>query len=190
MRRPSSPAASRIVLAGMALAAALVVVSCAREAPEQRVARLRANYEANLNSFNVHETPVAVDSTVVAAAPGEAVDTATTPQAAETAEPAPVPVRQDVALDIMLRNKNKTGDRLPGLTLDVTQADAAENPKATYKIYVDTSKVPPGSRNSVTYMLEDVDFAPGDRFNVELRQAVPPEERDQYKEFEAAADQG
>jgi hypothetical protein len=100
-----------------------------------------------------------------------------------------MPMRQDVMLDVVLY-KQSGDERLPGLTLDVYQVDAEEKDKASYRIWVDTSRLNKGSRQAVSYVLEDVDFEEGDKFFVEVRPNVPPEVRGQYQEFADAAGEG
>lgn len=192
-RQPQRAAAAAV----LAAAAAVVFAACAAQSPEERVAELRAGYTAELNSFQVRETPIAPPP---AAAPAPVEEAAAAPPAAgpvvddegaaagdETAaaEPPPPVVRQDVLLDILIHHRGD--ETLPGLTLDVTQADAQQQEKASYRIWVDTSGIPAGSRGAVAHRLEDVDVAPGDGFHVEVRQAIPPEQRGEYRELDEAA---
>jgi hypothetical protein len=183
--------------AAAALLAAAVFAACAAQSPEERVAELRAGYTAELNSFQIHETPIApppVAATVPveeatagppAAGPVVGDESSAVGDETTTAEPPPPAMRQDVLLDILIAHRGD--ETLPGLTLDVTQADAQQQEKASYRIWVDTSGIPAGSRGAVAHRLEDVDVAPGDGFHVEVRQAIPPEQRDQYRELDEAA---
>ena len=201
----TSTAATRATLAAIAI---VTLAACAAQTPEERVVALRADYEASLNSFQVLEVPLEpvaattddmaaeVDETTdgsAGATPPEAEEEAAEEKIAEeeTAEEetmaAPVAVRQDVLLDIVVRHRSD--DRLPGLTLDVEQVDAAEQPKASYRVYLDTSTLGPGSERAVSHRLEDVDVTTGDGFHVEVRQAIPPEERSEYREFSEVADE-
>lgn len=181
---------SRQLVAAAALAGA-ALAGCAAQAPEERVAALRAEYGATLNSFQVREEPIVPpDATVVAEAGTETGTETALEEGTEPAAPAPAAaapaVRQDVLLDIVVDNRGD--ERLPGLTLDVEQVDGEGEAKASYRIWVDTSRILPGARGAVSHRLEDVDYAPGDGFHVEVRQAIPPEERDQYREFAEAAE--
>jgi hypothetical protein len=151
-----------------ALAVAATLAACAPQSPEDRVTALRAEYEAELNSFQVVEQPVQ-----------PAPATAPVDEAAD--------VRQDVLLDIVIHNRSD--ERLPGLTLDVEQVDAQREPKTSYRIYVDTANIAPGSRAAVAHRLEDVDYALDDAFHVEVRQAIPPEQREEYRELSEAGEQ-
>jgi hypothetical protein len=86
-----------------------------------------------------------------------------------------------ILLDVTVR-----GDARPpltGLTLDVSIADAAGREKERRHVFVDTSAVGPGGEQ-MTLTLDDVDYAPGDGFWVEVRGPVPPAERALYREFE------
>ena len=205
MRKPDD----RIAAAALALTLLAGVAGCAAQTPEERVTELRADYEATLNSFQVRETPLVPP--VEAAAPAPVEEAAAGPPAAgpviadppaageegmvageegalagdeePAAEAAPV-VRQDVVLDIVITHRGD--ETLPGLTLDVTQADVEGREKTSYRIWVDTSNIPAGSRGAIAHRLEDVDYAPGDGFHVEVRQAIPPEQRGEYRELDEA----
>jgi len=197
-----TPHLRRSALRALAIALAAVLtfglVACEPASGPERVTALRATYEANLNSFNVKETPMIVESEPEMEAEGEmaegedAADEAADGEAEGDAEGdngdevvEEVPMRQDVMLDIMLR-KTGGGGKLDGVTLDVYQVDAEEQDKATYRIYVDTSGLSKGSRNQVAHILEDVDFVEGDKFAVSVRANVPPELYPEYKEYSDA----
>lgn len=193
----------RTIPAHLAAAALLLVAAlaaCAPQSPEDRVTALRGEYEAKLNSFQVVERPVApMPATApveeAAAGPpgaepviGEDILPSADPDAAEPEPAAAGPeVRQDVILDIVVFNRSD--ERLPGLTLDVEQADARGEAKTSYRIYVDTSNIAPRSQGAVSHRLEDVDFAPGDGFHLEVRQSILPEQRDEYRELAEAGEQ-
>lgn len=188
-------------LAAAALALAATLAACAPQSPEDRVTALRAEYEATLNSFQVVEQPVAPAPATApveegaadppGAEPVVAEDEAALPTDPDAAEPEPAAagpdVRQDVILDIVVFNRSV--ERLPGLTLDVEQVDAEREAKTSYRIYVDTSNIGPGSRGAITHRLEDVDYAPDDAFHVEVRQAILPEQREEYRELSEAGEQ-
>lgn len=171
----------------------VTLTACAAQTPEERVAALRADYQVSLNSFQVLEEPVERATAAADEMGDEAGETAegvrvpALPEATEEATTPPVDVRQDVLLDIVVRNRSD--DRLPGLTLDVEQVDAAEQPKATYRVYLDTSTIGPGAERALSHRLEDVDFTTGDGFHVEVRQAILPEQRSDYREFSEVAEQ-
>lgn len=93
-----------------------------------------------------------------------------------------IPVKQDVRLDLLVRNDNVRGS-LPVLTLDVTQVDAAGNEKAHWRAALDTSGIERGPGHQLSHLLEDVNFVEGDQFQVEVRSPVPSGERGEYKEF-------
>lgn len=191
-----------VPFAAAALVAAATLAACAAQSPEDRVTALRAEYDASLNSFQVSERPVeppparAPVEEAAAGPPGAeplAGEGEPTPPAGEgePTEPQPAPaaqeVRQDVLLDIVIHNRSD--ETLPGLTLDVAQADAQGQPKTSYRIYADTSNIGPGSQGAITHRLEDVDYAPGDGFHVEVRQAIPPEQRGEYRELSEVGEQ-
>jgi hypothetical protein len=117
-------------------------------------------------------------------------EAAAAPPAADAlaGETAPPPeVRRDVVLDILV--DNRSGERLPGLTLDVEQVDAQGQAKTSYRIWVDTSDIVPGTRRAVSHRLQDVDVSEDDGFHLEVRQAIRPEEREQYREFSEFGEQ-
>jgi hypothetical protein len=194
MRKPDRArpvVAPSLVALALAAVVLLALAACEQPTPEERVAKLRSEYTAELNSFNVREVPLteeAVEQEIAEEVAEEALDEGGMGEP-EVEVVEPVPVRQDVMLDIVVRKEGST-DRLEGLTLDVYQVEANEAEKANYRIYVDVSRLNPGSRKAVSYVLEDVDYRQGDGFAVEVRQPVPPEIRGEYKEFEEAMADG
>lgn len=159
--------------------------------PAEEVAEIRSGYAAELNGWVVDQRPVEPELPAPeTGAPGEdapAGDDGAAPEDAASedeeavAEPA-APVRQDVILDILISRDTRSS--LPGVTVDVIQVDADENPKNTWRVYVDTQDVLPGPGTQITHRVEDVDVAPGDGFHVEVRDPVPPDERGEYREFQ------
>jgi hypothetical protein len=154
------------------------------QSPEERVAELRSRYDAMLNGFVVNQAPV--EEAMAEEMPMEM-------EAEEAAEPAmeegemmaePMPLLQEVLLDILVSTTSR--ETLPGLTVDITQVDAEKNVKQTWRVYLDTSAVHRGPGTQITHRLEGVEYQEGDGFNVEVRHPVPPEERGEYQEFQAA----
>jgi hypothetical protein len=196
----------RIVTPGLAAVALLAVsalgAGCSTPSPEERVAELRANYEATLQNFVIREEPL-VEPMI---GDQDAMDEETVDEETMGEEPAEgeevieeVPVRQDVVLDILIRHGNR--ENLPGLTVEVAQMgegaademsweeiESSAARKATWRVYLDTSAIGRGQGNSVVHTIEDVDGVdPGDRFVVSVRKPVPPAERSQYREFAEAS---
>ena len=177
------------------------LVACEQPTHEERVAELRGRYDAELNGFAVREVPAVVDVETVTPGEGEgapAADEAAEEvmeedagvvdvageegEAGEGEEMAEeVPMQKDVILDIVVRHD--APEMLPGLTLDVSHADAQEVEKEHYRIWVDTATLAKGESLQVNETLEDVDFQEGDRFFVEVRRDVPPAERSEYREY-------
>ena len=158
------------------------------------VNQLRGNYSAELNSWFKQETPTSAEAMITvqeegddAAEEGEpAQEPEETEAAAEGEEEMPtemaetVNVSQKVILDIVVRH-NGAGT-LRGITVDIFQKAAdAEEPKRNWKLWVDTSDL--AVVKQITQTLEGVELEPDDVFAVEVRNYVPPEERDEYKEF-------
>ncbi|HSM52304.1 MAG TPA: hypothetical protein VLA75_12960 [Thermoanaerobaculia bacterium] len=137
-------------------ASALLLASgCGGGGPE-RVARIRAQYEARLNGFVVRDLP----------AEGEA------------------PARQEILLDILVRRDGK--EALPGLTVDLSVAGADGAEKARRQLWVDTSGIGKGVEVQLAVTVADLEYQPGDGFHVEVRHPVPAAERGAYREFGAA----
>ena len=193
---------------GALLALTLVgvwLVGCEQASPEERISELRSDFTAELNGFVVREIPETVDVEIVDAEDGEGEGEEAVEEAAEevldreagvedvTGEAQEAgtdvvaedtleeEVQKDVILDIMIRHTSS--ETLPGITVDVSQADADGNEKASYKVWIETSDLPMGTPQQVNKILEDVDYEEGDGFFVEVRHPVPPEERDEYREF-------
>jgi len=90
--------------------------------------------------------------------------------------------RSQVILDVLLAGE--ASPPLPGLTLDVSMAGPDGREKAHRRVYVDSSTVGRGGQQ-VALTFDDLPYAPGDGFWVEVRSAVPPAERSEYREFGA-----
>lgn len=157
---------------------------CAQPTPEERVAAMRARYTAELQGFVIRTEPL-VDETAAGDEEVAAADSAAGGGEDGSEEAAPVPVQQNLLLDIVVRNENK--ERLPGLTLDVSQQGADGADKAHWQIWVDTAKIGRGPGTAVNHLIEDIDYTEGDGFNVEVRAPVPAAERADYREFSAAS---
>jgi hypothetical protein len=178
-RFPSRIALCLSLFAGLAVALA----GCAAKSPEERVAELRGKYDAALNGFVVKSRPAAAEPV----AAGEAA-TAGEETAAGGADDGmaieELPVTSEVMLDIVVRSQSN--EVLPGLTLDVSQVDGQKREKGHWRIWVNTSKILRGPGTQVTHVLPGVDYEEGDGFHVEVRRAVPAEERAEYREFAGA----
>jgi hypothetical protein len=186
--------AGRAGRAGLALLVPFLVLgagffgACGPSDPAQEVEDARSRYSVEVPSFSVDQTPAAGD--VFTPPPegeeGEATEAGVAGEgAAEDAgamEPAePVEVSQDVILDLLVRWNGR--DPLPGITVDITHADADGNEKAVYRAYLETSDVHRGPPTQMVHRLEDVDYVEGDGFHAEVRSPVPAGERGEYREF-------
>lgn len=186
MHRRTSIALASIVLS------LLLAVACGKPmSPEEKVADQRSQYTATLNGFVVHSVPVeeAQGDAMTDEAAGEMTEPATGEAMDETdqmtEEAAPAPVRQDAILDILVSTTSR--EPLSHLTVDIDQVDANQNPKGHWLAYLDTSDVLRGPGTQISYTIENVDYAEGDGFNVEVRNPVPAEDRGQYREFEESS---
>ena len=185
---------SRALLVSAVLVLPLLL-GCQQKSPAQGIEELRAGYDVRLNGFIVREAPLAAP--LPAATPGEeatpapASDTAVPPAATpaaggEGAVPAVedlVPSSRDVVLDLLVHNGSSGS--LPGITVDITQAGPDEAEKAQFRAFLDTSRIARGQSAQLSHVLEGVEFAPGDRFAVEVVSPVPAEQHAEYREFQA-----
>jgi len=170
-------------VSAVVLAVAVVLAGCG----PADVNQLRGNYVAQLNGWVVKEEPMAIVSGIdtvagdeQAAAPVEGEDESTEPMSEpQELSTDAVVTTKTVILDILLQHKS--GATLPGITLDVTQADSQHNEKHSWKVWVDTSQL--AGTQQFTHTLENVELDEGDVFNVEVRSFVPESERSEYKEF-------
>lgn len=177
-----------LAMAGVGLAA------CSPKSPEERVADLRRQYNAELNSFVVEETPLEPAAGEEEMA-GEGEEMAGEEMAGEAGDGEgmdamgePVEVRKDVVLDILVQNR--ATEPLAGLTLDIGLVDPGKNEKAHYRHWVDTSNLLKGRGESFIHRIEDVPYEEGDAFYVEIRTPVPAAERGEYREFAMAGEGG
>ena len=171
-------------LAAAASAATLAAASCApRSGPADRVERQRAHYSAELTGFVVDEPAAPAPSPQPGATSAPAAEAAAV-GTGEAELVAPPPAASDVELDLRIRHDSP--ERLAGLTLEVGLLDPAGKEKEHYRIWVDTSAIEPGAPAAVRYRLDDVPYVAGDRFAVEVRRGVPANERAMYKEFPVA----
>jgi hypothetical protein len=181
-----------------------LALACQRASGPERVEELRSHYEVRLNGFVVRDAPLgaplaaaipdpdatpwpAVAEPGAPAAPGPADVAGTAPGEAEApffveGEDLP-PSPRDVVLDLLVHHR--APENLPGITVDVSQAGPDEVEKAHFRIWVPTARISRGQNAQVSHVLEGVDFAPGDRFAVEVVSPVPADQRGEYREFEA-----
>jgi hypothetical protein len=176
---------ARIVLCSCAV---LLLLAACGGSPEDKVARLRGMYSARLNGFIVQqpepEPEMMGEEMAEASATGEAAAMAEEAAEgdAEMAEPMEIePVNPDILLDILIQHDSP--ELLPGVTVDISLADAAGTEKASWKVYFDTSTVKKANVTQYTHVLTDVPYEEGDGFFAELRHPVPAAERGEYKEF-------
>lgn len=149
---------------------------------------LRQNYTAELNSWFKEETPMSAEAIITVEGNGEDSGEAAPGEGAADGEDGPVDmpetmqISQKVTLDILV--KHEGGGELPGITLDISQADSSGNEKQNWKLWVKTSDL--GVGKQITQTLEGVTLDEGDGFHVEVRPFVPPEEQGEYQEFSSS----
>lgn len=175
----------------LSLSALTLLAACGGgpDDPAERVAEARTGYSARLNSYAVDQVPLEGGELPTGPAPegGEGIGDQAAPEGAvgedaATERMVEVPLRQDVILDILVSRQGH--EELPGVTVDVTQADPEGNDKAAWKVYLDTSDLSRGPGTQMVHRLEDVDYEEGDGFFVEVRHPVPAAERGEYREFQ------
>lgn len=193
--------------AALALAAVFLLtsfVACGPSTPAEKVTAKRQKYKVELVNFMVQEpempAPPAMDGETdaddfVDAAAAEAGDGSLSETGEDPEDMAPQgemadgdamePMmvddgKRDVLLDLLLQSN--TYEQLPGVTVDVTQADADSNEKAVFHVWLETAGMARGSQ-PFTHTLEDVEWEEGDGFHVEIRSSVPESERGEYREY-------
>lgn len=93
--------------------------------------------------------------------------------------------RQEVVLDVHLAWNGR--EALPGITLDLTMIDASGEVKTRRKLWVETGGLVRGDSRQIEFTVADLDYREGDGFYVEVRSPIPPEERNEYREFRKEA---
>lgn len=187
----------------LAAACALLVVACQPQSPEQRVIEARSQYVVELNSWFPQEKPPEPIIEEVTE-DGESGDDATANESADSTdaveggdadsemegeimmiEPVgPRPV--DIFLDLIVRFDGE--EPLPGITLDVSQVNAAGEDKNSWRHFLEIPTIIKSETKQVSFTLEDVLFEEGDQFSVVLAKSVDPAERGEYREFAASGE--
>ncbi len=94
------------------------------------------------------------------------------------------PANPNIMLDILIQHDSP--EMLPGITVDITMADADGNQKGAWKVWFDTADLLKANVRSYTHVLEEVPWEEGLGFFAEVRHPVPVEERGEYQEFSPA----
>ena len=166
----------------------LLLTACGGGTPEERVSRLRGMYSARINGFLVQEqAPAEPEMAVEEGMEGEepAAEPAEGDEGEEMAEPmAMPPANPNILLDILIQHDSP--EKLPGITVDISMADADGNEKGAWKAFFDTSKMLKANVTPYSHVLEDVPYEEGDGFFAEIRHPVPAAERGDYEEFSSA----
>ena len=176
----------------------LTLSGCAPQSPEERVAAIRAQYTVRLESFTVKEptpefpeAPAEEEAEAVEAEAGaveaEAVEPEAAPEDLDLGEPEEIasgPRPMDVVLHLLVGFGGE--ESLPGITVEVTQADPFGKEKEPTLLYIETAGMVKSDVKQVDLKLEGVEFEDGDGFSVLLSQAVPAAERSKYREFAEA----
>lgn len=178
-------------LARLALLLFVLAASTACQSPQEKALELRRNYQVQLNTWLLKEPEVAKGP--LAPANAAAVDLAAKAQAtdAATADPASAPVtpdapagprRVEVLFDLVVSQRGS--DSLPGITLDISQADPFQKEKKTYRHYLTLPKMLNGQSQQFSFSIQADDFVDGDVFSVSLLKNVAPADRAAYQELQ------
>ncbi|NJL29446.1 MAG: hypothetical protein HC897_16950 [Thermoanaerobaculia bacterium] len=172
-RRPPALVAATATAVVLAVVLAVALAGCQPEDPLAKVQQVRSKYTVKLNSWHIVNDEAAADADLGGVtAPGEAAPVETGPS------------RKTILFDVLIAF---SGDQpLPGITLDVTQADPFEKEKDHRRHWIDTSKFVKGSLEAITFELGGFDFADGDVFSVDLLPYVSEQNRSEYRELAEA----
>ena len=177
--------------------AAGFVIGCSSKTPEEKVAEIRSLYSARLNGFIIEEEPIAEPMPEVSGleetepGAGEEPETPPADESAEIGEEPvyePIPVRQQARLDLLIQHDSY--DLLPGVTVDISMADASGNEKDHWRVWFDTADVGKATVTQFTHILEDIAYEEGDGFFAEIRNPIPVDERNEYREFSEISGDG
>ena len=183
---------------------ATALVACGPSSPEDRVAAIRAEYTIELNSWRMLEKEPAAatigdedEAEEGATAEGDAAeDTAAESGAAEIgdadagsgegneAAAAPASPGTDVEFDLVIYFRGR--ESLPGITVDITQADSSEQEKAVYRRFVDTAGIVKGETRQAAFVIEGLEIAEGDIFAASVKPGIPADLA-AYQEFSDAS---
>jgi hypothetical protein len=158
----------------LAVLATALAVGCAGKSPEEKVAGIRALYSARLNGFIIEEEPLPV-------AEVEIDESADAEVLEEEVMIEPTPIRQQARLDILILHDSY--ELLPGVTVDISMANSAGEEKNHWRVWFDTSDVGKASVTQFTHVLEDISYEEGDGFFAEVRNPIPVDEWEEYREF-------
>lgn len=167
----------------------LSLVGC--QSPQEKAMAIRSEYILQLNTWLLQEPEpgkgpladahAAADDISAKAAATDAVDSALADDAAIEPEVPAGPRKVTVLFDIVL--SQQTSEGLPGLTLDVSQADPFQKEKKTYRHFVELPKMVKGQTQQTSFSIQADDFVDGDVFSVSLRKNIPEAERGEYREL-------
>ena len=170
----------------------LAFFGCAEKTPEEELMQARAKYSATLVAWSVIQPPADESMEVDEAAGEEAMpDAAMEEPAADVGEEeeemaaeevmSDEPELANILLDILIRNENL--DKLPGITVDVSQANENGDEIRHWRIWVDTSGIERGPGTQVDHRLDDVEIVEGYGFHVEVRSPIAEADRGEYREL-------
>ena len=161
----------------LALVAAL---GCQKLTPLEKVNKARGEVTVELSSWIVRSAPQELPPIGAAESEEAANMSADGEEEVLSLDLPEIALMQDVILDMfVVRGKAD----LPGITVDIVQADAQESVKGTTLQWIDFESIPVGGSAQVTRVLEGINLEDGDLFFVEIKGLVSPEARADYQEF-------
>ncbi len=184
-----------IALLALAL---LLAAGCDSGTPEEKIAKVRAQYKVELNSWSAQDPPQAEPAMEEEAGEAAAEASETAAVAAEAAaeeggeaeegamdeEEVTGPQPKNVLFDLVVYFRGRKA--LKGITVDVTHADSAQQEKAIYQQWIDTAGMINGDTRQVDFVLEGMEVEDGDAFAVTLASGVPAD-LGNYPEFSEPA---
>lgn len=171
--RAAASVASMFVLA-------LLLSAC--QTPQQKAMAIRAEYLVQLNTWLLKE-PEPAAAPAAAPAPAPAATAPADPAAAPVEPVAPAgPRKVEVLFDLVISQQGSEG--LPGITLDISQADPFQKEKKTYRHYVELGPMVKGQTKQVAFSITADDFVDGDVFSVVLEKQIAEADRAAYRELQ------
>jgi hypothetical protein len=171
-----------VVVCTVVLSSIMTLSACSPASPEEQIAQLRSRYEARVNGFYVTAEPLVVEAMVEPEASEEETAGEDAVEGEDVEEPEMV-VSQNAHLDLIVQHD--ADEMLPGITVEISMVDSAQQEKGRWQLWVDTSGLRKANQLQLTHVLEDVPYVEGDGFAAEVRVPVPAAERGNYREFDS-----
>lgn len=185
------PSTLRFLPPALALLAVAAICGACRPDPQAAILELRSRHTVETRSWQVREAhPLAGAGAAGAALSGRSLETDALAAAIDGEDPADLPVepsapagprRVEAAFEVRMVRRGE--ESLPGITLEVSQADPFGQVKQVYRHYLPLPEAPAGQVQDLAFSLLADGFVDGDVFAVVLASEVAPEERGAYREL-------